>query len=93
MTMVRSFCAKGNHETIKCGVHGAVGVLMGMCAVYNFTAWCFRRDRHLSINAVIYSLAVVWEFKHTLHHLEACVPTRPQCEETPTLTLAAQQAA
>jgi hypothetical protein len=81
--MVRAFCASGNHETIKCGVHGAVGVLAAMCAAYNFTAWCFRRDRHLSINAFVYSLAVVWEVKHTLHHLNACVPAHPQRDGTP----------
>jgi hypothetical protein len=92
--MVRSFCAKGNHETIKCGVHGAVGVLVGMCAVYNFTAWCFRRDRHLSINAAIYTLAVIWEFKHTVHHMEACVPVRSEPGRgTPPLALVEEKAA
>ena len=30
--MVRSFCARGNHETLKCGVHGAVGVLVALMA-------------------------------------------------------------
>ena len=92
--MVRSFCARGNHETIKCGVHAAVGVLVGACAVYNFTAWCFRRDRHLGINATIYALAVIWEMKHTLHHLEPCVPSGTRNPEPgmPVLELAEQAA-
>ena len=69
--MVQAFCKCGNHESVKCGVHGAVGVLVGLCAVYNTTAWWFRRDRHLRINAIIYTLAVAWEAKQTLHHLAA----------------------
>jgi hypothetical protein len=69
--MVRSFCASGKHEAVKCGVHGAVGILVGLCAAYNITAWCFRRDRHLQVNAVLYTLAVAWELKQTLHHLNA----------------------
>jgi hypothetical protein len=72
--MVRTLCASGNHEPLKCGVHGAAAVIAGMCAAYNIAAWCFRRDRHLRINAVVYALAVVWELKHTLHHLRACEP-------------------
>ena len=72
--MVRALCTSGNHEPLKCGVHGAVGVLVAVCAAYNFTAWCFRRDPHLGVNAVIYALAFAWEFKHTVHHLNARVP-------------------
>jgi hypothetical protein len=78
--MVRSFCASGNHEVVKCGVHGAVGILVGLCAAYNITAWCFRRDRHLKLNAVLYTLAVAWELKQTLHHLNAC-PAQPTSEK------------
>ena len=70
--MVRAFCARGNHESVKCGVHGAAATLATLCAVYNITACCFRRDRHLRVNAVIYSLALAWEVKQTLHHLAAC---------------------
>ena len=69
--MVRAFCARGNHERVKCAVHAAAGVLVGVCAAYNLTASCFRRDRHLRVNAVIYALATAWELKQTLHHLEA----------------------
>ena len=69
--MVRAFCARGNHEGVKCAVHAAAGVLVGVCAAYNITAWCFRRDRHLRVNAIVYALATAWELKQTLHHLEA----------------------
>ena len=68
--MVRAFCASGNHEGVKCAVHAAAGILVGVCAAYNITAWCFRRDRHLRVNAIIYTLAAAWELKQTLHHLE-----------------------
>jgi len=69
--MVRAFCASGNHERVKCAVHAAAGCLVAACAAYNITASCFRRDRHLRINAVVYTLAVAWELKQTLHHLTA----------------------
>ena len=69
--MVRAFCASGNHEGVKCAVHAAAGFLVGVCAAYNITASCFRRDRHLRVNAVVYSLALAWELKQTLHHLDA----------------------
>jgi hypothetical protein len=69
--MVRAFCARGNHEAVKCAVHAAAGVLVGVCAAYNLTAACFRRDRHLRVNAIIYAFATAWELKQTLHHLEA----------------------
>ena len=69
--MVRAFCARGNHEGVKCAVHAAAGVLVGVCAAYNLTASCFRRDRHLRVNAIIYALATAWELKQTMHHLEA----------------------
>ena len=72
--MVRSFCSSGNNEGLKCGVHGAAGLIAAMCATYNLVAWCYRRDRHLRINAIVYSLAVAWELKQTMHHLNACEP-------------------
>jgi hypothetical protein len=78
--MVRSLCASGNNEGLKCAVHAAAGVLVGVCAAYNLTAFCFRRERHLQINAIVYSLAVIWELKQTMHHLNAvpCAPARDE---------------
>jgi hypothetical protein len=69
--MVQALCTSGNHEALKCGVHGAAGVLAAMMAAYNIAACCFRRDMHLRINAVVYTLAVGWEVKQTLHHMRS----------------------
>ena len=83
--MVRKFCTSGNHEVVKCAVHAAAGLLVGVCAAYNITASCFRRDRHLRLNAVIYTLAFAWEMKQALHHLDAI----PPCESPDQLKPAA----
>ena len=37
------------------------GVLAAAMAAYNIAAWCYRRETHLGINAVVYTLAVIWE--------------------------------
>ena len=71
----RQFCASGNHELVKCGVHGAAGAIAGLMAAYNIAAWCFRRDRHLGVNAVLYTVAFAWEVKQTLHHINGCGQT------------------
>lgn len=67
--MVRALCTSGNHEALKCGVHGAAGVLAALMAAYNIAACCFRRELHLRVNAVVYTMAVAWEVRQTLHHL------------------------
>ena len=68
--MVQRLCTSGNHEALKTGVHGAASVLAVVMAAYNIAACCFRRDRHLRVNAVVYTLAVGWELKQTLHNLQ-----------------------
>ena len=67
--MVKALCTTGNHEILKCSVHGAAGAIAGLMAAYNIAAACFRRDRHLKINSVVYALLVAYELKQTLHHL------------------------
>ena len=67
--MVQRLCTSGNHEALKCSVHGAATVIAALMAAYNIAACGYRRDLHLRINAVIYTLAVAWEVKQTLHHL------------------------
>ena len=67
--MVKALCTTGNHEILKCGVHGAAGAIAGLMAAYNIAACCFRRDRHLRINSVVYALLVAYEVKQTMHHL------------------------
>lgn len=66
--MVQALCTSGNHEGLKCGVHGAAVAIAALMAAYNIAACCFRPDRHLRVNAVVYTLAVGWEIKQTLHH-------------------------
>jgi hypothetical protein len=66
---VQQFCCSGNQEVVKGSVHGAACTIAAVMALYNIAAWCFRRERHLGANAVVYTLAVGWEVKQTLHHL------------------------
>ena len=42
------------------------------CAI-SMTAWWYRRERHLGINSIVYTLAILWEIKQTAHHWERCV--------------------
>jgi hypothetical protein len=69
--MVHRLCTSGNHEVLKCGVHGAAGVIAALMAAYNIAACCFRTDRHLRVNAMLYSLAAGYEVNQTLHHLRS----------------------
>jgi hypothetical protein len=72
VSMVRTFCKSGENEAVKGAVHAAGCLLAGVMAAYNIAAWCYRREPHLGINAVVYSLATLWEVKQTAHHLERC---------------------
>ena len=62
----------GRCEPLKAAVHGVLLVTAAVCAAYNGAAWLRRRQRHLAINAVIYSAAVYWESVHVAHHLASC---------------------
>jgi hypothetical protein len=46
-------------------------------AAYNMAAWCYRRETHLGVNAVVYTLATLFEMKQTVHHLERCDAVTP----------------
>ena len=83
--MVRKLCTTGNHEALKSSVHGASGVIAGVMAAYNIAACCFRKDRHLRINAVVYSLLVAYELKQTLHHLDLISSADQVCPDDPSL--------
>ena len=69
---VQRFCQSGEQEIFKGGVHGAACMIAAIMAAYNIAAWCFRREMHLSTNALVYTLAVGWEAKQTLRHLRKC---------------------
>ena len=73
--MVQALCKTGNHEGLKCVVHGAAAAIAALMAAYNIAACCFRPDRHLRVNAVVYTLAVGWEIKQTLHHMRCPSPS------------------
>lgn len=79
----------GQCEPLKAAVHGVVLVLAGVCALYNTAAWIKRRERHLAINAVIYTSTVWLERCHVKHHLAACAPAAPAAKETSDLKSAA----
>ena len=68
----------GRCEPLKAAVHGLLLATASVCAAYNAAAWLKRRQRHLAINAVIYSAAVWWESRHIVHHLAACDGELPQ---------------
>ena len=70
--MVKRFCKSGESELVKGAVHAAGGVLAGVMAAYNIVAWCYRREPHLGINAIVYALATAFEVKQTAHHFERC---------------------
>lgn len=78
--MVQTLCTSGQHELLKCSVHGAAGVIAGLMAAYNIAACCFRNDRHLRVNALVYTLLVGYELKHTLHHLKLMNPPAAEPE-------------
>jgi len=58
----------GNCEELKLGVHGTALALAVVCGAYNTAAWLFRRERHLGINALMYSALTIWEVQHVRHH-------------------------
>lgn len=72
----------GKCEPLKAAVHGILFATAAVCAAYNAAAWVRRRQRHLAINAVVYSAAVLWERCHVAHHLTACdVRADPQGQQ------------
>lgn len=81
--MVRTMCTSGRHESLKCGVHAAALTLAAVMAAYNIAASCYRRDRHLRLNAVLYTLLIAWEIKQTLHHFERTGSTVPAADAAP----------
>jgi hypothetical protein len=58
----------GHCEELKIGVHATALTLAVVMAAYNTAAWLLRRDRHLALNAVLYSALSAWEILHVTHH-------------------------
>ena len=78
--MVQQFCKSGESEVVKGAFHALGGVLAATMAAYNIAAWCYRREAHLGINSIVYSMAVLWEIKQTAHHLERCEGSNPKSQ-------------
>jgi len=62
----------GSCEPLKAVVHGLSLGLAAVMGAYNIAAWLQRRERHLAINAALYTLAILWEQRLVTHHLDAC---------------------
>ena len=72
MTLPLPILQRGSCEPFKAGIHGASLVLFGLMGLYNAAAWINRRERHLAINALVYTLGVAWERRLVVRHLDAC---------------------
>ena len=59
----------GHYEPLKAAVHGLLLATAAVCVVYNGAAWLMRRERHLALNTLLYSLVVGWEHRHVQQHL------------------------
>jgi hypothetical protein len=64
----------GRCEPLKAAVHGVLMATVAVCAAYNAAAWLKRRQPHLAVNAIVYTLATIWEHAHVAHHLVECQP-------------------
>lgn len=70
-TMQLTVLQCGECEPLKAGVHGSALALAALMGLYNAAAWLRRRDAHLAVNAVLYTVLAAWEQKHVAHHLRA----------------------
>ena len=74
---VETFCSSGKAERVKGGVHAASGAILGLMALYNGVAWCYRRERHLGWNTILYTVGFAFEMRQTHRHLvRRCEPAR-----------------
>jgi hypothetical protein len=98
MTMQLTVLQCGQCETLKAGVHATALGLAAVMGIYNAAAWLSRRQTHLAVNAVLYTLMTAWEQKHVAHHLAAIKKCRDSAaiepvaaaeEPPPDVTLAA----
>lgn len=63
-----NFTDTDNAESTKGAVHGALGTLAILCAVYNGSAYLKRQERHLLINLIVYTGLVLYEIRTVTHH-------------------------
>jgi hypothetical protein len=60
---------RGNCEPLKAGIHATALGLFAVMGLYNAAAWLSRRDSHLAVNAVLYTVLTAWEQQHVIHHV------------------------
>ncbi len=61
----------GVAEDFKAHFHAAIGVLVGVAAIYNACAWLHRREHHLAVNTLVYAAGAGYEVAQTLRHLRS----------------------
>ena len=66
----REFCEAGRSEPLKGAAHAAAAGLLSVMAAYNVAAWAFRPrpERHLAVNAVLYTVGAAWEVRQAARH-------------------------
>ena len=64
----RQFVQPQTAEGIKGCVHIVLMGVSGVCLAYNAVAWCFRKDRHLAVNACLYGALTAFEAYQTTRH-------------------------
>jgi hypothetical protein len=69
MNMEMSLLRCGSCEPLKAGVHATALGLSAVMGLYNAAAWLTRREMHLAVNAVLYTMLTAWEQQHVAHHL------------------------
>ena len=82
MTVPLQILKNGNCEPLKAVCHGTSLALCALMGLYNAAAWLNRRERHLAVNTVVYALAVAWEQRLVMHHVNSCA-IAPAVPETP----------
>ena len=71
MTMDLEVLKCGNCEELKLGVHATALGIAALCGLYNAAAWLSRREQHLAVNAVLYTVLIAFEQRHVAHHIAA----------------------
>jgi len=86
MTLDLDLLHNGNCEHLKTGVHVTALGLFAVMGAYNVAAWLSRRERHLAVNALVYTALTAWERQHVVHHLaelRKCTPAEQATSERP----------
>ena len=78
---IEEFVSQGRAEPVKGAFHGLATVICGLMFAYNTTAWLFRREPHLAVNALVYGSAILYEGVQTQKQVAAriqAVQNRPR---------------